>query len=394
MPVSTLLVPSGAYNVGKLVTHIVKEQKKPSEHDLRVVCFYPTSEKTDGYLTNARHPNRYMPKVLAARTADYPGLPPILFKHMALAKPPVRLDAAPLCAQGSHDGGDAKDSSGGNGGGLPVVVFSHGLGAVPEMYTSILMDLASHGFVVMALSHSDGSAAAVLDARNEVILKHHMLTKEEKEDEFGFRRKQLEHRVAELLYFLDFLQHRNKSDDVGPSSLLFQSILRVCDTNNISLKGHSFGACTVYQTMHNLQAAQQSNRIATAILHDLWTFPLLEETKRGGTPDEVPIFFLHSAEWMGYGTTTQDMMRCASHVESRFYSMKECRHSNFADVPLFSAPVAKKMGAIATKLDPIACMAEIALFSRTWMLHHQREGLSIDDHEGCRESPSIQKVHL
>jgi hypothetical protein len=46
MPVSKLLPPSGTYNVGKHVEHIAKEQKDPTEHDLRVVCFYPTTENT------------------------------------------------------------------------------------------------------------------------------------------------------------------------------------------------------------------------------------------------------------------------------------------------------------------------------------------------------------
>jgi len=38
-------------------------------------------------------------------------------------------------------------------GGLPVVIFSPGLGAPPLVYTATLEDLASHGFVVVSVSH-------------------------------------------------------------------------------------------------------------------------------------------------------------------------------------------------------------------------------------------------
>lgn len=41
---------------------------------------------------------------------------------------------------------------------LPLLLFSHGLGGVPEIYTSVLQEVVSHGFVVLAVNHADGSA--------------------------------------------------------------------------------------------------------------------------------------------------------------------------------------------------------------------------------------------
>src|SRR6186713_714484 len=40
----------------------------------------------------------------------------------------------------------------------PVVVFSHGLGGLRNTYSHICGSLASHGAVVVALEHRDGSA--------------------------------------------------------------------------------------------------------------------------------------------------------------------------------------------------------------------------------------------
>lgn len=45
---------------------------------------------------------------------------------------------------------------------FPVIVFSHGLGTSFFTYSGVCCDLASHGFVVAALEHKDGSACLAL----------------------------------------------------------------------------------------------------------------------------------------------------------------------------------------------------------------------------------------
>ena len=45
---------------------------------------------------------------------------------------------------------------------FPVIVFSHGVGSSFFPYSSICCDLASHGYVVAALEHKDGSSACFL----------------------------------------------------------------------------------------------------------------------------------------------------------------------------------------------------------------------------------------
>ena len=46
--------------------------------------------------------------------------------------------------------------------GFPVVVFSHGLSGHFFAYSGICSDLASHGYVVAAVEHKDGSALLAL----------------------------------------------------------------------------------------------------------------------------------------------------------------------------------------------------------------------------------------
>ena len=42
---------------------------------------------------------------------------------------------------------------------MPVLLFSHGLIAMPDVYHTFISEVVSHGFVVIAPEHNDGSAA-------------------------------------------------------------------------------------------------------------------------------------------------------------------------------------------------------------------------------------------
>ena len=50
-------------------------------------------------------------------------------------------------------------------GGKPLIpiIFSHGYSAISQFYSCILKDLASHGYLVFAINHRDGSAMFTKD---------------------------------------------------------------------------------------------------------------------------------------------------------------------------------------------------------------------------------------
>ena len=191
------------------------------------------------------------------------------------------------------------------------MVFSHGLGGTRNAYSHLTGSLASHGLVVVAPEHRDGSAPISLihstDGHPAKAVDYRALPYKPSPEVEEVRNKQLEIRLWEMgliheaLLKLDTnpVQLHNigvgKSDD--PVSLgMFASALDVHTPGKISWSGHSFGAATVVQFIKSVyyHDSRPSNGYAplyrpapksplvsqvtpsTPIaLLDLWTLPLL-----------------------------------------------------------------------------------------------------------------------
>jgi platelet-activating factor acetylhydrolase len=134
-----------------------------------------------------------------------------------------------------------------NQGLLPVVFFSHGLGGSAEMYSYQTHALAAHGFVVVVIDHTDGSAPVVsrkdgtLLRRNETVLQQWL---EGKKDEYrSSRRAMTAYRAAELLAVVDSFLRLNDENlsELEAVGLDFRGKL---DRNDIHYMGHSFGGAT------------------------------------------------------------------------------------------------------------------------------------------------------
>eukprot|EP00057_Strongylocentrotus_purpuratus_P003880 XP_003727580.1 PREDICTED: platelet-activating factor acetylhydrolase [Strongylocentrotus purpuratus] len=136
----------------------------------------------------------------------------------------------------------------------PVIIFSHGLGGCRTTYTSICMDIASHGCIVAAVEHRDQSACASFIINNnnsngtaneldQQWITYHKAAYEEQE----LRTRQVNQRKDECIAVLDYLQDLDEGghleNDLDPDMDLtvFQGHL---DLNDVALCGHSFGGAT------------------------------------------------------------------------------------------------------------------------------------------------------
>jgi len=153
----------------------------------------------------------------------------------------------------------------------PVTVFSHGLAGSRNAYSQICGDMASHGMVVIALDHRDGSspiqyvrATATTEAHiiYPVKISHAPVTDEVYEG----RDKQLRIRLWEICMAYEALikidaGHNIENLDSNTSRLRkermevlwqFNDMLDIHRPGKVSWAGHSFGAASTVQLLKSI----------------------------------------------------------------------------------------------------------------------------------------------
>ncbi|KAL8806145.1 MAG: hypothetical protein Q9182_001546 [Xanthomendoza sp. 2 TL-2023] len=209
----------------------------------------------------------------------------------------------------------------------PVMIFSHGLGGTKNAYSHLLGSLSSHGVVVIAPDHRDGSAPLSLvrealgSGPRHVEYKsiaHRQTPEVERE-----RDDQLKIRLWELGLIHEALLKIDRGEPLlnilaaqSPESMsdlvMFSSALDVHTPGSISWSGHSFGAATVVQLVKSVyyarskttpsayqplfkpssssQIAHQITPASSLSLLDLWCMPLLSRSTRWLNEQPLPCY--------------------------------------------------------------------------------------------------------
>eukprot|EP01006_Ploeotia_vitrea_P047957 TRINITY_DN67179_c8_g5_i1.p1 TRINITY_DN67179_c8_g5~~TRINITY_DN67179_c8_g5_i1.p1 ORF type:complete len:459 (-),score=194.60 TRINITY_DN67179_c8_g5_i1:1523-2899(-) len=184
----------------------------------------------------------------ASGFARFAKIPPFLFSHMHNFQIPAGRNA-PLVRRQECDK-------------LPVIVFSHGLGATPCCYHATMLELASHGYLVAAVEHNDRSSAMIRMRDGEVRYYTPLadLKEQRQATEYEVRHAQLMHRVSEVAWSLDHLAALNRGDrDDFPHE--FYSTMSAShgrreppdftgriDMGRVASMGHSFGGATATES--------------------------------------------------------------------------------------------------------------------------------------------------
>ena len=179
---------------------------------------------------------------------------------------------------------------------LSVAVFLHGLGGVPEVYSAIIADLVSRGWLVLAPEFCDGSAAYAVPPRGPP--RPYTSAPAAVHGDLGalyrLRAAQLRQRVEEAAATLDLAEWLAgiKSSNSGalaptPSALALRALLAgKVDATRLVLVGHSFGAATA------LSLAARDARVRAVVALDTWAFPLAPEVLRSGVRAGTPVLSL------------------------------------------------------------------------------------------------------
>ncbi|GMG16083.1 unnamed protein product [Phytophthora fragariaefolia] len=270
-------------------------------------------------------------------------MPAWLFSNMRNARLAARRDAPVAPAPASSNG-------------WPLVIFSHGLAGSLELYSYVNQQLASHGNVVVVPNHCDGSAC-VCSPEPGRIEYYQQITPEVRDNidgaGFRFRNGQLQQRVSEVRAVLDAI----KQDAAAGS------IFGHCDLADVSVAGHSFGAATA------LTAAHQDTRFKKMVLLDAWMEPL-DADVRDGLGSRVPALHLmseHFLHWRPNAESTERHARGCTRSGSRLTWLRDTRHNNFSDIPVFS-PTLNRLMKSAGKIDHFYALRAIGELSAAFLV--------------------------
>ncbi|PMD29570.1 hypothetical protein L207DRAFT_642329 [Hyaloscypha variabilis F] len=206
----------------------------------------------------------------------------------------------------------------------PVMIFSHGLGGSRNAYSHLAGSIASHGIIVFAPEHRDGSTpiSYIRDVPSNNSITEKSAARKSKrtvdyirlshtpspEVEAG-RNAQLKVRLWELgaihdsLLKLDLGEKLENLNTSSTSLLPFKDVMDVHTPGKITFAGHSFGAATVAQFVKSTFYSSQTSDAPSSyeplflpssrsqilsqitpqtplILLDIWCLPLRAATTR------------------------------------------------------------------------------------------------------------------
>lgn len=233
----------------------------------------------------------------------------------------------------------------------PVVVFSHGYSGTFDQNTYLLENLASHGFIVVAMDHTHDACLSYLPKKGRVVpfnadVPHNIRGIE---DLWKLRQSHLKVRTDDMLFIINTILpalNEGKSDFTDPEvNEMFRGKI---DLKRIAALGHSFGGATVIDVLAEMGKRRENMKgnVVCGIGLDAWTFPLDSKIKRGGVT--LPLLTLQTTKFFSDEPFAKDNDR---EIESIVYAsnrynprknylvrVHKANHYDFTDAVCF-API-------------------------------------------------------
>ncbi|CAI5781582.1 platelet-activating factor acetylhydrolase 2, cytoplasmic [Podarcis lilfordi] len=239
----------------------------------------------------------------------------------------------------------------------PLIIFSHGLGAFRTVYSAICVEMASRGFVVMALEHRDHSASATyfckLDPETpdfpeaqirEEWLSYQGVPKGQKE--FRFRNPQLHQRANECIRGLKLIRSIDSGKDVVnllrtdfDLSVLKDNV----DLSKVSVMGHSFGGTTA------VLALVKEAQFKCAVALDAWMFPLENSVYPKVTK---PVLFVNTESFQTAESVAKMKKISAVSKETKVITILGTVHQSQTDFTFLAGNLVNKVFRTRGTIDP------------------------------------------
>ncbi len=305
IPITELPEPTGQYKIGTK-QHCLEDQRRNEIFDetkprrsLPIQIWYPAnSNKTELHLAPYMMPSYDFNNLRKAP------LPSFLASYLHLIKTHAQQDA-PLATGTPSSAMPSRYQ-------WPVIVFSHGLMGGRIQNTIQAEELASHGFIVVALDHPYDAAFSVFPDRH-VICSQLLAGRPPSVPEI--RTNGFATRVKDVQFVIDELDKLNKND---PSSFWTGNI----DLTRIGCMGHSFGGATT------VEVTAIDKRVKAGLCMDGGVMNLQGCTK--------PIMILQADRGERDPLGVEKFL-CRQ--EGEFYNLKipGAQHANFTDLPILTS---------------------------------------------------------
>ncbi|MBP1905716.1 putative dienelactone hydrolase [Paenibacillus turicensis] len=317
LPLFQFTKPSGPYSVGVMDYTLTDPDRKfanGAHRQLNVRIWYPASD--EGTISATYIPQADLwAKVIRQEYGVFWSLLLNSYRHLEL---PAQYAAPFYKKSGSLDK-------------LPVVFYLHGnqLGAG---FTSTFqaLELASQGYIVIALEHPGTAFLSVFDEKSYITFTQAF---KGLPDNFNAHNTAslsiIREMQADVQFVLDYLQHIEDNEPNSPFS-------RVMDFNRIALIGHSFGGAAAAHILTNTSFAKVAINL-DGYLYGEYPDKALEETQL------KPLLILNGGlEIKGLEETMTGLEkeRIIRHrllgKEGLEVTLPEAGHLSFTDIPLYS----------------------------------------------------------
>ncbi len=317
LPVPQVAAPSGPHAVGTVTFVLTDESRKElysgkdEPRKYMIELWYPAVRPGANLQPAPWMPNA---EIVAPAIADYIKLPHFFLNHLTLAKSSAYENIPSNRSDGPY----------------PVLVFSHGWNGFRQQSTFLMQELASHGYVVVALEHPYGSRLTVFPDGTIVPNNPAALPKGKPDAEYEAAARILVNQWAgDIGYALDFLKNLNENDPNGQFTHLM-------DLEKVGVFGHSTGGGAT------IQFCGTDARCKVGLTLDAFTRPISLEVLDSGT--KQPFFYMFSELWP-FQRNTELFNRYYSHVDpsNHVVTILGADHYDFSDLPALS-PLAPQLG--------------------------------------------------
>jgi dienelactone hydrolase len=198
----------------------------------------------------------------------------------------------------------------------PVLLFSPGLGVARQSYTALSVELASRGYVVVAISHPyDSPASQLLDGK--VVSMTDASGAGAKED-------QIDLRAVDSTFVLDRLHQLAETEPDSP-------LIGHLDLDHVGIFGHSFGGATAVQAVASDPRFRAGMNIDGSLFRD--DIPELDR----------PFLWLQSGGASGGSSSDADALLDGLKAGGDLVKIEGSVHMSFSDYPAYFTPLGRQL---------------------------------------------------